>query len=238
MTNIKDVFGNALLDYNKFPNSQELITWTSITGEDPVPLSYFFRTYNQMPKIEQMALDMTYGNVLDIGCGSGCHGIYLQNERKLSVLGLDSSPAAIKVAGERGLLQKINQSIFDFREETFDTLLLLMNGVGICGSLERLELLMEKLKSLMNPGGQVFMDSSDLIYLFDESPIGEKIIPASRYYGELEYSVKYKNKTETFPWLYIDFGLLSEKALQAGLGISLLLEGANWDYLARLTKEY
>ena len=100
----------------------------------------------------------------------GCRCIYLQNERNLSVLGLDSSPAAIKVAAERGLLQKINQSIFDFHGETFDTLLLLMNGVGICGSLERLELLMEKLKSLMNPGGQVFMDSSDLIYLFDESP--------------------------------------------------------------------
>ena len=63
------------------PNNQELITWTSITGEDPVPLSYFFRNYNQMPKIEQMALDMTYGKVLDIGCGSGCHGIYLQNEK-------------------------------------------------------------------------------------------------------------------------------------------------------------
>ena len=238
MTDKKDVFGNALLEYHKSPSHQELITWTNLTEEDPVPLSYFFRTYDQMPSIEQRALEMSHGKVLDIGCGAGCHGLYLQNERKLSVLGLDDSPTAIKVASERGLLKTVNKSIFDFQGEKFDTLLLLMNGPGVCGSLERLQLLMEKLKSLLQPRGQILLDSSDLIYLFYESPEGEKIIPADQYYGELQYGVRFEKNTETFPWLYVDFGLLSHIAQQAGLETTLCLEGENWDYLARLTMEY
>lgn len=57
---------------------------------------------------------MAYGKVLDIGCGTACHGLYLQNEKILNVLGLDNSPAAIEVATERGLIQTIRKSIFDF----------------------------------------------------------------------------------------------------------------------------
>ena len=238
MSDKNDVFGKALWEYHLSPGNQELITWTSLTDKDPVPLSYFFRNYEQMPLLEQKALEITHGKVLDVGCGTGCHGLFLQNDKSLSVTGLDNSPAAIKVAAERGLLNTSCQSIFDFHGDTFDTLLLLMNGPGICGSLERLQLLLEKLKSLLNPGGQILLDSSDLIYLFDESPEGEKIIPDSQYYGELAYSVQYKKNTETFPWLYVDFGLLSQTAQQAGLETTLLLEGENWDYLARLTKGY
>lgn len=238
MTVKKEVFGNALWDYHQFPGNQKLITWTSLTEEDSVPLSYFFRTFDQMPPLEQKALEMSQGKVLDIGCGTGCHGLYLQEERKLSTVGLDNSPAAIKIATERGLFHTIHQSIFDFQGATFDTLLLMMNGPGICGSLDRLQVLLEKLKSLLNPGGQILLDSSDLIYLFDETPEGEKIIPASQYYGELQYGVRYKNNSETFPWLYVDFGLLSQTAHQTGLEAHLVLEGENWDYLARLTMEY
>ena len=113
-----------------------------------------------------------------------------------------------------------------------------MNGAGICGSMDRLQLLLEKLKSLLNPEGQILLDSSDLIYLFDQTLEGEKIIPANHYYGELEYGVRYRNNTEIFPWLYVDYGLLSHTARQVGLETTLILEGENWDYLARLTKEY
>ena len=238
MVEKKDVFGKALLDYHRSPNNQELITWTSLTAEDPVPIQYFFRTFDQMPLLEQKALEITHGRVLDVGCGAGSHSLHLQNERKLRVLGLDSSPAAIKVASERGLLQTIHQSVFDFHQETFDTILLLMNGVGICGSMDILQLLLEKLKSLLNPEGQILLDSSDLIYLFDQTLEGEKIIPANHYYGELEYGVRYRNNTEIFPWLYVDYGLLSHTARQVGLETTLILEGENWDYLARLTREY
>ena len=234
----KDVFGNALWDYHQSPGDQELITWTSLTEEDPVPISYYFRTFDQMPLLEQKALEITYGKVLDVGCGAGSHSLFLQNKRNLSVTGLDNSPLAIKISAERGLLHTVQQSIFDFHQDNFDTILLMMNGPGVCGNLERLQLLLEKLKSLLNPKGQVLLDSSDLIYLFDETPEGEKIIPANHYYGELEYGLLYKNNTQTFPWLYIDYDLLSHTAHQVGFETTLILEGENLDYLARLIRGY
>lgn len=238
MTQKKDVFGTALWEYHKSPGQQDLITWTSLTDKDPVPLSYFFRTYDQMPPIEKKALQLSQGKILDIGCGAGSHSLFLQNQKKLEVIGLDNSAGAIRSAKERGLLKTVHQSIFDYPTKTFDTILMLMNGIGICERLEKLEILLRKLKKLLNPDGQILLDSSDLIYLFDETPEGEKIIPAEGYYGELEYGIQYQDQIETFPWLYIGYDLLKHSVQSSGLTIELILEGENWDYLARLTREY
>ncbi|NBS19008.1 MAG: class I SAM-dependent methyltransferase [Flavobacteriia bacterium] len=233
-----DVFGQALWDHHQTPTDQNLITWTSLTEEDHLPIGYFFRSFEQMPPLEQKALALARGKVLDIGCGAGSHALYLQNEKKLEVVGLDSAPGAIKTAAARGLYHTQLQSVFDCKDKDYDTLLLLMNGPGICGRLQRLGALLEKLQELLKPGGQVLLDSSDLIYLFDETPEGEKIIPANHYYGELQYSIRYKQQSQTFPWLYVDFDLLAYHAQQKGWKSELIIEGENWDYLARLTKVY
>jgi len=238
MSENKDIFGTALWDYYQFPADQELITWTSLTEEDAIPVKYFFREFNQMPAIEQKALELCVGKVLDVGCGAGSHGLYLNREQQLEVWGIDTSPGAIKTAAQRGLKKVVNQSVFDYHGKTFDTLLLLMNGPGICGKLENLKKLFEKLKSLLNPGGQILLDSSDLIYLFDQTDLGEKIIPGENYYGDLEYGIRYNHQSATFPWLYVGFDLMSEAAKKAGLRAELVMEGEHWDYLARLTKEY
>jgi|MEHZ01.5.fsa_nt_MEHZ011561778.1_5 SAM-dependent methyltransferase len=233
-----DVFGEALWNHFNYPKSKELITWTDLTEEDPVPLSYFFRGFMEMPKLEQHALELTKGKTLDIGCGSGCHSLYLQNEKEIEVTGIDNSRGAIKTAKKRGVKSLIQSSIFDCDTASYDTLLLLMNGPGICGRLEKLGELLLKLKSLLSENGQILLDSSDLIYLFDETPEGEKIVSGEQYYGELDYGIRFEGETETFPWLYVDFGNLSHFAKEVGLKAKLILEGENWDYLARLTREY
>ena len=233
-----DVFGEALWDHFNHPKSKELITWTDLTEEDSVPLSYFFREFMEMPKLERHALELTKGRTLDIGCGSGCHSLYLQNEKKIDVTGIDNSAGAIKTAKKRGVKNLIESSIFDCKTASYDTLLLLMNGPGICGTLEKLGELLLKLKSLLSENGQILLDSSDLIYLFDETPEDEKIVSGEQYYGELDYGIRFEGETETFPWLYVDFGNLSHFAKEVGLKAKLILEGENWDYLARLTREY
>ena len=231
---MNDLFGKALLNYYQQPGKQELITWTSLTEDDPVPLSYFFREYSAMPKIEQKALELSRGKVLDIGCGSGSHSLFLQNEKGLEVVGIDRSAGAIKVAQKRGVKSLHCQSILAFDKEQFDTLLLLMNGLGVAQHFKGVLPLLLHLKKLLKPQGQILVDSSDLIYLFPEE---EQLYwqMEETYYGELDYGIRFDGKEEEFPWLYLDFDQLTTAALQAGLACEKVLEGPNYDYLARLS---
>ena len=237
MSNKLDLFGKALWDYYKKKGANKIITWTSLTEEDPILLSHFFRSFDEMPKLEQKALNLSKGKVLDVGCGAGSHSLYLQNKMKLEVFGIDHSPGAIATANARGLKNTIEQSIFDYKEEIYDTILLLMNGPGICGKLKNLRGLLIHLASLLDYGGQILLDSSNLIYLFDQTESGERILPASNYYGELEYGISYDNKKITFPWLYVDIESLKQAASEVGLITHIIMMGENWDYLARLVKE-
>lgn len=222
-----------MLDYHQSPGEQQLITWTSLTEEDPVPLSYFFRNYQDMPAIEQKALALSKGKVLDIGCGSGSHSLYLQNEKGLSVCAVDSSSGAAQIAKERGVNQVFHQSILDFKEGSFDTLLLLMNGLGVAKDFQGVLPLLIHLKSLLAPGGQILLDSSDLIYLFEEED-QDDWRNAATYYGELDFGIGFKGETEEFPWLYLDFEHLSQAAELTGFNCDKILDGPNYDYLARL----
>ena len=223
-----------MLDYHQSPGEQQLITWTSLTEEDPVPIAYFFRSFKEMPAIEQKALSLSHGKVLDIGCGSGSHSLYLQNEKGLIVSALDSSFGAAHIAKERGVNQVFHQSILDFKEGRFDTLLLMMNGLGVAKDFHGVLPLLNHLKSLLAPKGQILLDSSDLIYLFEEEE-QDDWRNAATYYGELDFGIGFKEETEEFPWLYLDFEHLSQAAELAGFNCEKLLDGPNYDYLARLS---
>ena len=75
---MKDVFGTAILDYQLGNYSEDLVTSTSISEADSLPLPYLFRNHSEMPSIEQTALKLSKGTVLDNGCGAGSHRLYLK----------------------------------------------------------------------------------------------------------------------------------------------------------------
>lgn len=234
---MKDLFGKAILDYQTNNSPEDLITETTISEEDEMSVAYLFRSYNEMPNMEQQALQLAKGKILDVGCGAGSHSLYLQNELNLEVTAIDISSNAIQACSLRGIKDARIQDVMTLENETYDTILLLMNGAGMCGKLKNIPNFLVKLKSLLNPGGQILLDSSDIIYMFDDDEDGGKWIPSdNEYYGEVVFNIAYKGEKEKpFNWMYIDYNTLQNAAFANGLQAELILEGEHYDYLAKLS---
>ncbi len=234
---MKDLMGQAIWDFYHNKSADDLLTETSISEIDELPVEYFFRDFQEMNSIEQKALELSKGKVLDIGAGAGSHSLYLQNERKLEVLALDNSPKSIEVCELRGVKKVFCSDILDFRNQTFDTILLLMNGTGIFESLDRIDVYLEKLYSLLNENGQVLIDSTDILYMYDRDEDGGVTVPADHYYGEVDYFIHYKLDTEKpIKWLYLDFETFKRAAENNGFKIEKILQQED-SFLARLTKK-
>lgn len=228
-----DAIGEALLAYYSHKDKTDIIVKSSITEDDIIPTTYLFRTFDEMPFIEQEALNICVGNVLDVGAASGCHSLVLI-EKGIKVDAIDISKGAVEVMK----LQDIDANQLDFYDvkDQYDTLLFLMNGVGIAGSLKELPRFLNHAKSLLKPNGQILLDSSDISYLFKEEDGSIWMNLNSNYYGEVIYQMEYKNHlTETFNWLFVDFENLVQAAKSCSLNCELICEGEHYDYLARLS---
>lgn len=230
-----DPMGAAIRDYQNKGKASRLRVLSSMFDEDEMPVAHLFRTFNQMPRLEQKALSMAKGRVLDIGAGAGCHALALQ-ERGLEVKAIDISPLSCEVMSERGVKNAECVNLFNPQlQGKYDTLLLLMNGTGIAGKLNRLPMLLNRLKELLAEGGQILIDSSDLKYIYENEDGSMDIDLNAPYYGEVDYQMQYKNvKGEPFDWLYTDPMLLASISKQCGLNCEIVEEGENYDFLARL----
>lgn len=233
----KDPMGTAISDYFHSRPVGKLRVFSSQFDEDEIPVDQLFRPFDEMPELEQKALQMAQGSILDAGAGSGCHALALQEMGK-EVHAIDISPLSVEVMKERGVRQARQINLFDEGfGETFDTILMLMNGSGIIGKLENMPGFFQKMKQLLRPGGCILMDSSDLRYLFEEEDGSFLVNLAGEYYGEIDFRMQYKNvKGEAFDWLYVDFQTLSLYAAQYGFRAELVKEGEHYDYLACLRR--
>lgn len=268
----KDPMGAAILDFQKHRKAARLRVLSSMFEEDEMPVTHLFRSFREMPVLEQKALQLAKGRVLDIGAGSGCHTLELQ-KKGLAVKAIDISPLSCEAMKLRGGKDAECINLFDphlssgnhseenqenhsgenqeaHSEENqeahseknqeqfeggFDTILLLMNGTGIAGKIEHLPALFQRLKALLNPGGQILIDSSDLKYIYENEDGSFDINLNGAYYGEVDYQMIYKDvKGDRFDWLYVDFPLLKSIAETCGLHGELVAEGEHYDYLARI----
>lgn len=231
----KDPMGAAILDFQQQGKAARLRVLSSMFEEDEMPVKHLFRSTREMPMLEQKALQLAKGRVLDIGAGAGCHTLALQ-EKGLAVKAIDISPLSCEAMKLRGVKDAECINLFDDHLGTgFDTILLLMNGTGIAGKIEHLPALFQRLKALLNPGGQILIDSSDLKYIYENEDGSFDINLNGAYYGEVDYQMIYKDvKGDSFDWLYVDFPLLKSIAETCGLHGELVEEGEHYDYLARI----
>jgi len=232
-----DALGEALQDYANGKTKITLRVISDMEDDQDLPASHFFRDFDQMPPIEQEALKLCHGKVLDAGAAAGCHSRILQL-RGIEVHPIDISPGAVAVMRKMGIKNVALQDFFNLNNQKFDTILMLMNGIGICGKLENLDDFFEQIKILLHPDGQVLLDSSDILYMFEQDDGSCAIDLNSNYYGEVNYQFAYQGcKSSPFDWLYLDFDLLSDYADKHGFDCEMLMEGPNFDYLARLRRK-
>ena len=232
---MKDLMGRAIWDYFYQENPEDLQTETSISELDDLPVSYLFRNYKEMNALEKKALDLSFGKVLDVGAGAGSHSLYLQNKRNLDVAALDISPKSIEICKARGVKNAVCEDFLKFSNDKFDTILLLMNGTGIFQSLKNLDQYLQKLKNLISENGQILLDSTDILYMYDQDDDGGVLVPANGYYGELDYYIHYKGESELpMKWLYLDFNTLKNAAIANGFKIQKIKQ-LDDSYLAKLT---
>ena len=244
--------GTAILDNQKTGKAGKLRVLSSMFEEDEMPVKHLFRSYHDMPKLEKKALDLARGKVLDVGAGAGCHSFALQKRMEqeqqkgskaqnniFSIKTIDISPLSCEAMKLRGVKDIECINLFNPQlgnDDGFDTILLLMNGTGIAGKIANLPTLFHRLKSLLNPNGQILIDSSDLKYIYENENGSFDIDLNGPYYGEVDYQMIYeKTEGEPFDWLYVDFPLLKSIAESCGLEGELIAEGEHYDYLARLS---
>lgn len=225
---MNDVLGQAIFDHHRKLPGGKLWINNKYGPKEEMPVATYFRVEEDMPDIEWMALEQCRGKVLDIGAGAGSHALLLQ-EQGINVTAIDISPLAVEIMQERGVNKATAADIFTYQGK-FDTLLLLMNGIGLAGTLTGLKDLLIHLKTLLNKDGQLLFDSSDIAYLYEGN------LPKQGYYGEIQYQYEYKNlKTEWFNWLYVDEHTLQHIAIETGYTMEVLIEDEFGQYLARLT---
>lgn len=226
-----DVFGEALKDQFIKPPAETLWVHNSYDEPEEMPVDIYFRDEKEMPELELKALQLCEGKVLDVGAGVGSHALILQRNG-FDVTGMDISAAAVSIMKQRGLKNAIEGNILTYTGAKYDTLLFMMNGIGLTGTIPGLKAFLKQVKHLLNPGGQLVFDSSDLSYLYQEVAF-----PLNGYYGEVSFRYEYKSiKGNWFKWIYVDQQTLKTIATALGWEVTIVFEDDNDQYLARLTQ--
>ena len=231
-----DPIGRAISDYFTTGKAAKLRVFSPMFEEDEIPVPTLFRTFEEMPETERKALDLAKGRTLDVGAGSGCHSLVLQ-QCGIDVTAIDISHLSVLTMRQRGVKKVLEQDFFTLTGQ-FDTILMLMNGIGIVGTLERLPAFFKHLDNILAPGGQLLCDSSDISYVYEnEEGVIEYPLDVA-YFGELRYMMRYKDSIgEPFSWLYIDANTLKRIAEENGYSFEVITEGEHYDYLAKITKK-
>ena len=228
-----DPMGLALRAWMDGRKDAKIVVNNSVQDDEMLEASWLFRNPEDAEGVERVLLRNCRGKVLDIGAGSGVHSLYLQ-EKGFDVTAIDISPESVKVMRENGVQKAFHADVFDWDEGPYDTLLMMMNGIGIVGTLNGLRRFFEKAKSLLALGGAVLLESTDILYAF-ENEDESVTVPGDHYYGEIEYQMIFEEKKGTsFPWLFVDPATLSLMAKDAGWTCEILYEGKTYNYAAVL----
>jgi len=229
-------YGHAVRDYHGGRHDAELTLHSSLGEYDTMPLAWFFRNEDEFFPFDHAAIEMCRGRVLDAGAGTGVHSLCLQ-ERGLEVVAVDTVPECVDVMKARGVNDVRLADMFALSGEKFDTVLMLMNGIGPVGTLDNLESFLAAMRPLITHGGQLLLDSSGVD---PQTPPANAPTPPwpqtpPDYIGDVWIQLSYDGVAgESFRELYCAFGMLGRIAKKSGWDCQMVYQDEDTAYVARL----
>lgn len=234
-----DPIGNAIQRYSNSEEDLSIRVECDLMEDDFLPVPYLFRSYELMPEIEKVALRMVHGHILDAGAAAGPHTRYLR-ENGYTVTAIDISKGAISyLNAEYPTDENLNVTIEELihQDRKFDSVLLLMNGIGLAEELANLEFFLSQLKSILNKGGKIICDSTDVRYFYEDEDGSVWVDLNTNYHGDFKFRMHFENSsTDWFKWLYVDPESLQRAANNVGLSCSILYTDEH-TYLAELREQ-
>lgn len=235
--NTKDPIGSAIWDYHTNNNPTDITVESDLIDDDFLPINHLMREFADFPKLEATAMNFCEGKILDVGAAAGPHAKYLLGKGH-DVTTLEVSPQAYKYLKEVYPTAKhYSTPILEFNSGKYDTILLLMNGIGLAGTFNEVTPFLKHVSSLLSPGGSILCDSTDVQNVFEDEEGGLWVDLNANYYGEFKFNMKYKeSESDWFNWVYVDLKNLEKFANEAGLSLTLLEEDEN-SFLVQLKKQ-
>lgn len=233
---MKDVFGKALLGYWEGNHKTPHFIRRDDGFLDETSTHDYFRT--ALSPSEKLILKYACGKILDVGCGAGRALIYFQ-KKNLDVYGIDFSPLAVRVCKDRGLRAEIKDIFTMRRPNSFDTVVLFGNNIGIGGDLRGAEKLLKKLYSLTKKGGHLLMTSIDVSKTKNPDHLAyhRLNLKKKKYIGEVKIRIEYKKQIGSyFKWIHIDPDTLQALAKKTKWKVVYLKKSEYGQYAAVLEK--
>jgi SAM-dependent methyltransferase len=231
--------GQALLDYHRGFTEARITVHTDLWHDESTPVEEFYRPEDQpLPEVDTVALDNCRGRTLDFGAGAGRHALELQ-KRGHEVTAVDIAHDAVAVCRDRGVKDVRCGHLASVTGERFETIVLLMHGIGLVGTLDRLAGFLQSLRGHLDDDGEVIFDSADLGLVipeyFDDGL--ERWRSGRPYPGEIEYRLTYGELLgDPYPWLFVDPITLADHSRKAGFSTEVIARGERGAFLARLRR--
>jgi SAM-dependent methyltransferase len=232
--------GRALLDYHQGDTSAQITVESNLWENELTPVEEFYRPEAvALPEIEWRALRLCRGRVLDLGAGAGRHAVELQ-KLGFDVTAVDILPEAVAIMKDRGVTDARHGDLGAVSGDHFDTILLLMHGVGLVGTLEGLAEFLDRVQGILGTGGRIIFDSANLgaVLPSREEEHRSRVDGTDRYFGEVTFRLNYNGwQGAAYPWLFLDSKTLAARSKRSGFCMTVAVQGSRGAYLARLERK-
>jgi SAM-dependent methyltransferase len=230
--------GRALLAYFEGDLDAKLVIHRDDGVDEPMPVSHFFRDPSEFTEIENKAIELCFGRVLDAGAGTGLHSLVLQ-QQGTQVTAIDISPQAVDVMSRRGMSDAHAADIFEFEGGPFGTVLMMGHGIGMVETVAGLDRFLDHTRRLVSEKGQILLDSCDVRRTDDPSHLAyhEANRQAGRYIGEIRLHLSFQGVPgPPCGWIHVDAETLGARGKTFGWTCEMMVQEEDGHYLARLTK--